>query len=745
MIFLIDEKTERQEVDYAWTQERFNEFHGMIHSISSYEALENGNLREEIFTDDSIILFHESFFDNVLNNHPKDSRLIREKLTAFTEKNVNSLVYFSGSKVDRHISGNIAHLPVSVLYQNLEVFLSEVKGGNIDLRNLLFGRDFSREKKLLHKIQDSNSTFDLRPLDTTEVTFLALSLEDEIPVSIQGSRDKTFFTDDQFNHLISDEYLDQRVQEWFNDETFDKIFIPLCFGNVLSDFNGLRLALHIRTTDTKNILTPLFIYAPVEHRDFLHNNFYDVLKTRNIFLISYSREGFLRSLAYRPQKLEKYQLPAELAKINLKVPSNYEDSHSVTNEWAIYRWARTLDTSDEAIEKINRRVKGDSYFKYLKTRFPVLTEEILPENKLKIDAKNNPRILLIDDEANKGWYENLCKVFYDINGFEFSYLDIDFKTLPQEVIIEKGIEKLIECDADIVLLDFRLHPSDFLQKDISGVTGLKLLKRIKDYNPGIQVIIFSATNKIWNLQAIQEAGANGFILKESPHNSIKANFTKDLILQFINILSRKLELIFLKEFYKQLKSIEERLIPRKKHTHEKPLPKEFVDESLKWLRLSNDIISEGTFGENKISDAKLMSSFLFKFSVLENLASRIINVDFPIEDGKDESGRKKFKFEFRVSDKRLKNFVEDVDNPGFYRKTKSTYRSARNIPWHIKILNILDHISDESLNEKELNAVIRKRNDFVHSNTTTGTESKIDYKDVIFLNNIIIKGLKDVV
>src|SRR5690606_29724228 len=159
-----------------------------------------------------------------------------------TEKNGNSLVYFSGSKVDRHINGNIAHLPVSVLYKNLEVFLSEVKSGNIDLRNLLFGRDFFREEKLLQKLQDRNSAFDSTPLDTAEVTFLALSLEDEIPVSIQESRDETFFTDDKFNHLISDEYLDRRVKEWFNEETFDKIFIPLCFGNVLSDFNGLRLA-----------------------------------------------------------------------------------------------------------------------------------------------------------------------------------------------------------------------------------------------------------------------------------------------------------------------------------------------------------------------------------------------------------------------------------------------------------------------------------------------------------------------
>lgn len=49
---------------------------------------------------------------------------------------------------------------------------------------------------------------------------------------------------------------------------------------------------------------------------------------------------------------------------------------------------------------------------------------------------------------------------------------------------------------------------------------------IKKINPGIQVIIFSATNKVWNLQALQEAGADGFIIKESPENSIDPNFTK---------------------------------------------------------------------------------------------------------------------------------------------------------------------------------------------------------------------------
>ena len=61
MVYLIDEKKLRQESDYLWTDERFGQFKNMIRCIYTLEELENGS--KEIFSNDNIILYHESFID----------------------------------------------------------------------------------------------------------------------------------------------------------------------------------------------------------------------------------------------------------------------------------------------------------------------------------------------------------------------------------------------------------------------------------------------------------------------------------------------------------------------------------------------------------------------------------------------------------------------------------------------------------------------------------------------------------
>jgi hypothetical protein len=68
----------------------------------------------------------------------------------------------------------------------------------------------------------------------------------------------------------------------------------------------------------------------------------------------------------------------------------------------------------------------------------------------------------------------------------------------------------------------------------------------------------------------------------------------------------------------------------------------------------------------------------------------------------------------------LRNFIEDENNKGYYRKTNRVYESSRHIPWVIKILNTIDFITDENLNEEDLTKLVKKRNDFIHANSTTG-------------------------
>jgi DNA-binding NarL/FixJ family response regulator len=112
------------------------------------------------------------------------------------------------------------------------------------------------------------------------------------------------------------------------------------------------------------------------------------------------------------------------------------------------------------------------------------------------------------------------------NEIYFDCLVEYFKSISQNELIKKVIQKVTVDDIDAVLLDFRLLPIDFTVDKIEEITGVKILQEIKKLTPGILVIIFFATNKIWNLQAYQDAGLDGFILKESLENSIDKDFTK---------------------------------------------------------------------------------------------------------------------------------------------------------------------------------------------------------------------------
>ena len=93
----------------------------------------------------------------------------------------------------------------------------------------------------------------------------------------------------------------------------------------------------------------------------------------------------------------------------------------------------------------------------------------------------------------------------------------------------------------------------------------------------------------------------------------------------------------------------------------------------------------------------------------------------------------------------MRNFIEDEFNQGYYRKTNKIFESSRNLPWAIKILNAIDYITNESLSEIELTNIVKKRNDFIHANTTIGKKININLEDLLFMNKIISIGLKNIV
>lgn len=734
MIYLIDDKRSRQ-LDYGWNEQLFQKYSDFITPLYLYEEIKKVS-SEKILSKNNIVLFHESFFDSVDNKHKNDGVDIRKSLNKLSNENKGFMLsFFSGSKNSRKLDNNVAYLPVSSLYQNLEVFIQKTQEGQKDFRYLLFGEKPNIESELLNKLLNANDLLEDSNHVVSSANFIAKSLENEID-DVFGSEDNgTFFLDEKYDSLINDEYLNDKVLEWFTTKEYDSIFIPLCFGNSLSDFNGLRFAAHIRCTDTPNQLKNIFLYSFIGDNTMLfENEYFDVLKTKNIQLIDYKKSTFKEAVDQKTKKILKEELPLEISKIRLDPPKNYEDSHSIANEWAIYRWARTINRSDNNIDKIENRIDSNLYFKYLQTIYPISKSTTINTDELKINYSGKPKILYIDDEAEKGWKEIFSYILDGINELYFDVLNINYKDTTQENLLERAIVKISEEDIDLVILDFRLLPQDFVAKDLSEVSGLKILKAIKKINPGIQVIIFSATNKVWNLKALQVAGADGFILKESPENSNDASFTKQSIENMVETMNFCFENSFLKDFYNNLKKLKTVLIPRKNFKRSSnPLPKEFVDEVLKWSELSLNIL------QNKLSQENLTAVFLIYFSIIENISNRVIEIENPIK----ENGV--YKFQFRKNLQRLKYFDKDQNDDGFYRKTNHEYENQkRSLRWDIKIYNTLDFVNDNKFKFESINELVRKRNNIIHLNSTMGNVIDVTITDVILLNKIINSGLLNI-
>jgi hypothetical protein len=168
MIYLIDDKKSRQ-VQLDWNQIKFEKFNSILKAVYSFNQIEKEklNTKGKIYSADSIILFHESFFDHIDNLHKKESDIIRNELYDWADKNNVPLILFSGSNNTRSINGKRVSLPVKLLYQNLELFVNSILNNDDiekSLKILLYGEKFNLEEILQLKKEIWETKFKLSPV-----------------------------------------------------------------------------------------------------------------------------------------------------------------------------------------------------------------------------------------------------------------------------------------------------------------------------------------------------------------------------------------------------------------------------------------------------------------------------------------------------------------------------------------------------------------------------------------------------
>jgi CheY-like chemotaxis protein len=391
-----------------------------------------------------------------------------------------------------------------------------------------------------------------------------------------------------------DKKIDDALKSEIDNCKYDCIFIPYSLSEEnYIEFLGLRFACHIRLTqEFNNIQTPIIFFGYESESDL--NKLSELgafLFTKGVYTTKkVSIQNFKKQIEFVSETYEKIDnnifLKDFTKRVSISTSGNYSTHHSITNLWSIYRWAKALGLGNEYLKEIEKKIDNDLYFKYLKAQFPV---------KVATDAKNQiifkpGRILHIDDEINKGWDIIFKKICSNPN-IKYNSIGVDFKNMnDSNQIIESVLNKVNEFGPDVILLDYRLHDDDFETSDPECVTGYKILQKIKKANKGIQVIILSATNKIWNLLRLQETGANNFILKESPQLSIDENYSKNAISEIYKSINDSLEHKYLKEIFSKLTPLVKHvgilntLDPKKYSKKEYRLPQGKISNNLDLLK-----------------------------------------------------------------------------------------------------------------------------------------------------------------
>lgn len=243
------------------------------------------------------------------------------------------------------------------------------------------------------------------------------------------------------------------------------------------------------------------------------------------------------------------------------IPNATEGRHSLANQWGADVLSRIV-VGNETNNELIKKARLSLYFRYVRA-LSLGTNDIeniiqgvelpsTPTSLKKIDATGK-KILLIDDEADKGWGDVLCKMLPNS----------EFKTIQEQVPdyehLSNDAKKEIESGKyDLIFLDLRMNgvaEEDTLRPD--DFSGMKILKAIKEQNKGNQVIMFTASNKAWNMKALLDAGADGYYIKESPEYTFPASYSNSNARELCTSITQCLDNGYLRNVYLKVKKIKE--------------------------------------------------------------------------------------------------------------------------------------------------------------------------------------------
>lgn len=408
-----------------------------------------------------------------------------------------------------------------------------------------------------------------------------------------------------------------------------------------------------------------------------------------------------------------------LSRISVK-PTEKFGRHSLANAWGAYALLKAAG-GNLVVEE--NEFKSSLYFKYRSAQnfderkfssklTPVGMVALSPprvKNKTKGKAK---KILLIDDEASKGWGQALRSIFSmssSINEFMVINEQVsDYNSLSVES------RKIIETiDFDLFLVDLRLNgSSENMDQKPENFSGTKVIKKIKELNPGNQIICFTASSKVWNMKAVLDAGADGYYVKESPEYGFSKDFSRENYKQFQRDVDNCFSRLYLRKVHVE--------IEKSSNLLNRYSDQDFAKSIISQLNISFDILKLAR------SKEQFSYAYLMLYLVIEIINSQLVQSE-KIER-LDGSSNKWPPSKWCIgSNTPLFDWDFDMRSKRFYHNDSQVF-STKPPEWQ-KICGLYFQLwqkEDDSFVE-DIKDLITLRNKFVH-NDDKFFKSKIEHR-----------------
>ena len=523
---------------------------------------------------------------------------------------------------------------------------------------------------------------------------------------------------------------------WLNDEfktkEINNIIIPVSISNDDTiNTRGLLLGSHIRLNyelSMKKRLIPIIFLSNFTVDNLIKMNSFDsdnnpqnLIFTKGVYFSSFDVEDIQKTVELSTPCLETDYHKCVLSKLNISKKEAY-GGHDIANAWGCFKVAQVVGFDDRIfqLDPIAKHLK-QLYAKHLICKNQTFSnEKRIDLNPIKCNGK---KILFIDDKADEGWAE-LMKNLFKGAGDNFKYVDSSkykaddlHKSFKDFDDFYKECQSNIGKDWDLIIIDLRLNPE---KEDIDNemiaptdFSGYKLIDEFLTKNEGYQIIVLTASNKIWNINAALKRGSNSFFIKESPEFNYSISETKKLLDKFKSDVGRCFQKGFLRIVFMHWENAKSKLTN---------INSDYIAES----NTSLDIAWE------QIKSGFLDFGFLTVFQSIESYANIIFNYDTFSENYKVEDNIVVENYS-DIEKEWLLTFVNDIN--GYYFFSRKSIQPSHREPTTLFKVSCLLHLKlrkDDAF-LRDFGKLNKLRNDIAHggSNNLATKENLISVLNIL--------------